>query len=137
MTPFEFLVRKPPVSLQTKNRTRLQEWKNFVRAEAEKTWDSVIEPVSEPPLRFSIVYLCSDVRTAADIDNIIKPIQDALVGLVFKDDFLVSDVDSHRRFLTEPIDYADFPELLQIGVIEGKECVYVKVSDAQDLRSYL
>lgn len=91
--------------------------------------------MSSPALRFTIVYLCDE--SPADIDNIIKPIQDALVGLVFEDDFLVSDVDSHRRSLQEPIDVTNLPRLLQNGVSGGSECVYVRVSDAQDLRVYL
>jgi len=106
-----------------------------VHGEARKVWANGTPPVSSPPLRFSIVYLCDS--SPADIDNIIKPIQDALVGLVFQDDFLVSDVDSHRRFLAEPIDVTTLPTLLQSGVALGNECVYVRVSDAQDLRSYL
>lgn len=106
-----------------------------MREEAAKLWNSETPPVSSPSLRFTIVYLCDN--SPADIDNIIKPIQDALVGLVFEDDFLVSDVDSHRRPLQEPIDVTNLPLLLQSGVIEGNECVYVRVSDAQDLRSYL
>ncbi len=103
--------------------------------EAKKVWNCGTPPVSSPSLRFSIVYLCNS--TPADIDNIIKPIQDALVGLVFEDDSIVSDVDSHRRFLTDPIDVTNLPLLLQRGVAEGNECVYVRVSDAQDLGSYL
>ena len=103
--------------------------------EAKKAWGSGKPPISPPSLRFSIVYLCNS--TPADIDNIIKPIQDALVGLVFEDDSIVSDVDSHRRFLSDPIDITNLPLLLQIGVAEGNECVYVRVSDAQDLGSYL
>ena len=135
MQTFEFLISKRPVSLQTKNRQNLQAWKSFVRGEAEKLWINGTPPVSLPALRFTIVYLCDE--SPADIDNIIKPIQDALVGLVFEDDFLVSDVDSHRRFLGEPIDVTNLPPLLQSGVVAGNECVYVRVSDAQDLRSYL
>jgi Holliday junction resolvase RusA-like endonuclease len=135
MKPFEFLIRKRPVSHQARHRSNLQAWKSFVTNEAKKVWSSSTPPVSSPSLRFSIVYLCND--TPADIDNIIKPIQDALVGLVFEDDSIVSDVDSHRRFLTEPIDVTNLPSLLQIGVAEGNECVYVRVSDAQDLGSYL
>lgn len=135
MQPFEFLIPKRPVSLQTKNRTNLQSWKDFVREEAMRTWSIDTPPVSSPALRFSIVYLCDS--SPADIDNIIKPIQDALVGLIFEDDFLVSDVDSHRRFLAEPIDVTTLPPLLQSGVASGNECVYVRVSDAQDLRSYI
>ncbi len=106
-----------------------------MRGEAAKLWVNGTPPVSLPALRFTIVYLCDE--SPADIDNIIKPIQDALVGLVFEDDFLVSDVDSHRRFLDEPIDVTNLPPLLQSGVAAGSECVYVRVSDAQGLRSYL
>lgn len=135
MQTFEFLIPKRPVSHQTKRRRNLQDWKAYVRKEAAKLWNSETPPVSSPSLRFTIVYLCDN--SPADIDNIIKPIQDALVGLVFEDDFLVSDVDSHRRPLQEPIDITNLPPLLQSGIIEGNECVYVRVSDAQDLRSYL
>jgi crossover junction endodeoxyribonuclease RusA len=135
MQPFEFLIPKRPVSLQTKNRKNLQAWKEFVHAEASKMWDPGSPPVSSPPLRFTIVYLCD--AAPADIDNIIKPIQDALVGLVFDDDFLISDVDSHRRFLTEPVDLTSLPPILQGGVMRGEECVYVRVSEAQDLGRYL
>jgi len=35
---FEFLIPKRPVSLQTRNRSKLQDWQAFVRAEALKTW---------------------------------------------------------------------------------------------------
>jgi hypothetical protein len=49
----------------------------------------------------------------------------------------VSDVESHRRFLSEPIDMTNLPLLLRKGVIIGKECVYVKVSESQPLEKYL
>lgn len=99
--PFEFLIPRRPVSLQTKKRENLQAWKNFVRVEAEKVWQdrSVIKNGN---LQLTLVSLCDDFP--ADTDNIIKPIQDALVGLVFQDDSLVSDVESHRRFMSDRID---------------------------------
>ena len=106
-----------------------------MRNEATKAWVADCPPVSSPALRCTIVYLCDS--SPADIDNIIKPIQDALVGLVIGDDFLISDVDSHRRFLTDPIDVTFLPPLLQAGVAGGNECVYVRVCDALPLRSYL
>lgn len=135
MEPFEFLIQKRPVSLQTKNRRNLQAWNEFVHAEASKKWLPGSAPLASPPLRFTIVYLCDEAP--ADIDNIIKPIQDALVGLVFEDDFLISDVDSHRRFLTDPVDFASLPPILQAGVADGDECVYVRVSEAHELGRYL
>jgi crossover junction endodeoxyribonuclease RusA len=50
---------------------------------------------------------------------------------------MVSDVDSHRGFLTEPIDLSGLPPLLQAGAARGAECVYVRIGDAQELRSYI
>lgn len=136
MQTFEFLIPHRPVSCQTKHRKNLQAWKNYVCGEAKKVWINGTPPVSSPSLRFSIVYICND--DPADVDNIIKPIQDALKQLVYEDDFLVSDIDSHRRFLSKPIELVtSLPQLLQTGIITGKECVYVRISDAQDLGSYL
>jgi hypothetical protein len=105
-----------------------------VRDEAKKVWTS-ISPIQDANLQLTLVYLCDDYPP--DTDNIIKPIQDALVGLVYKDDRLVSDVDSHRRFLSDPIDITNLPSLLQDGVFRGQECVYVKVSESQALEKYL
>jgi hypothetical protein len=92
-------------------------------------------PLAGISLRLTIVYLCE--AAPADTDNIIKPILDAIVGLVIEDDLLVSDVDGHRRFLTERIVLASLPPLLQSALLSGTECVYVRVSKAEDLRSYL
>lgn len=132
--PFEFLIPRRPVSLQTKKRENLQAWKNFVRVEAQKVWKDS-SPITKGDIQLTLVYLCDEFP--ADIDNIIKPIQDALVDLVFEDDSLVSDVDSHRRFISDPIDIKSLPSLLQRAVIIGKECVYVKVSESQPLEKYL
>lgn len=131
---FEFVIPQRPVSLQTKNRKNLQKWKTFVNAEAAKFWPMGVGVLSGD-LHVTLVYLAAD--DAADVDNIIKPIQDALVGLVYDDDFSVCDVDCHRRFLSQPIDVTDLPELLRIGVASADECVYVRVSDASDLKDYL
>jgi Holliday junction resolvase RusA-like endonuclease len=134
MQEFECLIPKRPVSLQTKSRKNLQSWKNYIGIEARKIWGNML-PIEDESLRVSIIYLCDD--SPADIDNIIKPIQDALVGIIFQDDSLVSDVDSHRRFLDEPINLVGLPPLLQAGAVIGKECIYIKVSTAEDLENYL
>jgi Holliday junction resolvase RusA-like endonuclease len=131
---FEFLIPRRPVSLQTKSRKNLQAWKAAVAAEAAKAWPAGDLPF-EGELRVTLVYLAG--KDPADADNIIKPIQDALVGMVYKDDFSVCDIDCHRRFLSEPIDFTNLPPLLQMGVASADECVYVRVSDARELAEYL
>ena len=75
---FDFLIPKRPVSLQTRQRSKLQNWQAFVRAEALKTW--VGNPYSGN-IHLTLVYLYD--TDPVDTDNIIKPIQDALIGLVY------------------------------------------------------
>ena len=72
-----------------------------------------------------------------DVDNIIKPIQDALVGLIYNDDLLISDVESHRRPLTGVFEIAKYPNLLVNGIMSGSECVYVRISESELLENYL
>jgi len=129
---FEFLISKRPVSVQAKSLGK-QIWKQFVRDEALKTWRG--EPYTGKNIRLTLVYLYD--TDPADVDNIIKPIQDALVGLVYADDTSITDVDAHLRSLLEPFDLTRFPSELLRGIDSGKECVYVRVCDAEALEKYL
>jgi hypothetical protein len=129
----EFLIERRPLSLQTKNRERLQAWKEFVKSKAIEKWNSPL--ISNRYLHVSIVYLCDD--SPPDVDNIVKPILDALVGLVYEDDEQIADVESHRRYLSDGIDTTNLPPLLQYGVLNGEECVYVKIEESQLLEIYL
>ena len=99
---------------------------------ARQEWKG--SPLAETQVRLTLVYLCDDYP--ADIDNIIKPIQDALVGVILADDFQVTDVDSHRRFLEE-LDITKFPSLLLEGVSSNQECVYVRITASGPLEDYL
>lgn len=130
---FEMLIPKRPVSHQAKSRKNLQEWKDYVYGRARSGWQDL--PIANYNVRVTLVYLCDE--SPADIDNIIKPIQDALVGVVLADDALVSDVDSHRRFLKDKIDVTNLPRLLADAAWVGQECVYVRISLADLLENYL
>jgi crossover junction endodeoxyribonuclease RusA len=131
---FEILIPRRPVSHQAKNRENLQAWKDYIYGRARNEWSGGT-PHLMSGIRLTLVYLCDD--SPADIDNIIKPIQDALVGIVYADDSLISDVDSHRRFLSDAIDITNLPRLLIAGVISGQECIYIRVCLAEKLETYL
>lgn len=130
---FEFLIPRRPVSLQTKNRRNLQSWKNYVCTEASKGWAGA--PYNGNYLHLTLVYLYD--TDPVDVDNIIKPIQDALVGTIYDDDLLISDVESHRRLLTGVFDIVKYPPLLVDGILSGTECVYVRIADSSPLEKYL
>ena len=55
---------------------------------------------------------------------------DALKGLVYEDDILISDVESRRRSLHLVSDYNTirWPDQLLRGLLSGGECVYVRIS---------
>ena len=86
-------------------------------------------------LQMTLVYLCD--LSPPDIDNIVKPIQDALAGLVFSDDALIADVESHRRSLKGTFNLTRLPALIIAGIASGQECVYVRVSSSLPLEEYL
>ena len=127
MQQFEFLIRGRPVSQQTRRRERLKEWKDLVRKEAMSFW-SPSHTAAEGPVCITVVYLYEEA--ALDVDNIIKPIQDALIGLAFPDDALVTDAIIRRRSLRGTFDLSDVSSVLIEGFEDGGEFVYVKVGDA-------
>lgn len=129
---FEVVVPRRPVSLQASADSR-RFWKDYVFGRARVAW--VGTPMVDQDVRVTIVYLCDD--SPADTDNIIKPIQDALIGCVIADDSLVSDVDCHRRFLSRGIDIAGLPVQLAQAVVDGVEAVYIRVTPSQTLEEYL
>lgn len=129
---FDFVIPKCPVSLQTRKTANLQAWKQYVRGEAEKAWSGQI--FVEQDIQLILIYLYKS--DPVDTDNIIKPIQDALIGLVYEDDSLITDVSSHRRSLFGAFDITVFPNPLVRGIVLGVECVY-KVSESKPLEGYL
>ena len=129
---FEFLIPSRPVSLQTRNRSNLQAWKQFVYGEAAKLWTGASS--SNINIHLTLVYLCDE--DPVDSDNIIKPIQDALIGLIYDDDSLITDVEVHRRLITGIFDIARLPPLILEGVNSHQECVYVRVLLATPLEEY-
>ena len=127
MQPFEFLIKSRPVSQQTRRRERLREWKEFVRREATRYWSATHVPANGP-VCITLVYLYDEA--ALDVDNFIKPIQDALVGLAFSDDSVITDVIIRCRQLQGTFDLSRASSVLIEGFEYSDEFVYVHVGDA-------
>ncbi len=129
---FEFLIPRRPLSIQAKHKNR-QRWQQFVRAEAAKVWVG-IAPFSSD-LHLTVVYLFD--TDPADIDNIIKPILDALTGLAYPDDSFITDIEAHKRHLAGTFDLTRCPQELVRGITTGEECVYIRITAAKVLEDYL
>ncbi len=129
MLKFEFIVDGPPVSQQARRRERLREWKTVVREEAEKYWSSE-KHIATGAVMLQITYFYDAV--AMDVDNIVKPIQDAIIGLAYVDDNQVTDVVVRKRYLLENFKINSLTPILEEGFTRGNEFLYIVVTDAPD-----
>ncbi|MFN0243496.1 MAG: RusA family crossover junction endodeoxyribonuclease [Planctomycetota bacterium] len=127
MTPLEFVIPERPVSQQARRRERLREWKDFVATHARLAIRAPRALVAEP-VALRILYLYDE--TALDIDNILKPIQDALIGVVLEDDSVITDVEIRRRWRGTKFTLNSVSPVLAAGLAHGSDCVYVALSDA-------
>jgi len=131
--PFEFIVPRRPLSHSARNSANKAEWKTFVHSQASVEW--IGQAISSGALRFTLVYLCEE--DPPDINNIIKPIQDALIGLVYTDDALIVDIQGHLRMVDAPIDVTGLPLALLSAIQTGAACVYVRIAPSSELNQLL
>ncbi|MEL6223782.1 MAG: RusA family crossover junction endodeoxyribonuclease [Cyanobacteria bacterium J06627_8] len=132
--PFEFNVLGKPVSHQTKNKQRLSDWKRTVRETAAIQWEN------RSPLGIAVQVIIThyfdspdgDESSVSDSDNIVKPVRDALNGLIYVDDYQITDFISRRRNLNHSFRVKGMSTILAEGFCQGKEFLHVKVDRAPD-----
>ena len=125
MFPFEFVITGPPISLQTKNRKRLQDWKIEVRQAAELSWNSENKPCKDR-LTISITYFYD--TESPDVDNIIKPIQDALIGLIYEDDSQIVSAKCTKKDINNSYRIRRISPVLAMAFIKGDDFLHIKIS---------
>jgi Holliday junction resolvase RusA-like endonuclease len=126
--PFEFVIAGPPVSQQTRRRRRLRLWIESVRAEAFRHWQGQLAP--DGPVRIRLTYFYDGV--ALDLDNIAKPVLDALKGLAYLDDDQVTDIVLGKRDLGADLRIENPSAVLAGGFELGTEFLHVLVEEAPD-----
>jgi crossover junction endodeoxyribonuclease RusA len=127
MLPFEFVIPQRPVSQQARRQGRLREWKEFVADHARLAIEEPRELATEP-VALTLLYVYDEA--ALDIDNILKPIQDALVGVLLEDDSVITDVEIRRRWRRTTFTVNAVSPTLASGLALGREFVYVALGDA-------
>jgi len=99
-----------------------------------QAWNA--RPLTDRSLKFTFVYLTEDL-IPGDINNFVKPVQDALNGLVYADDSMIIDVSAHMRRLYEPNSITGLPRALADAISNSFPCVYVAISDSSELAEEL
>jgi hypothetical protein len=101
-----------------------------VRTEAAALWGGI--PPLTRRLRIVLTYYHEGESTSLDSDNLLKPIQDALNGLVYADDVQVVDTAVRRTSIDQPIVARRASRVLLMGFHTGEPFVHVIIDEAAD-----
>ena len=125
--PLEFVLDGPAVSQQSNNQGLLDDWKDRVRRAAAQVWPPGDSPVTGPVM-VTIIYFYESRRM--DVDNIPKPIVDALNEFVFEDDTQMTDLVCRKRHIAMEPEIASDSDIFVESVYGGEEFTYIRVEDA-------
>ena len=82
------------------------------------------------PVMFTIMYFYDE--RPLDVDNIPKPILDALKGLIFEDDDQVTDLVCRKRYVHTEFMGDNFSRAFYEGMDRHSEFLYIVVEKAPD-----
>jgi crossover junction endodeoxyribonuclease RusA len=131
--PWDVTVPGVPASVQS-NRNKKARWRAEVGLAARTVWPAGQAPLTYP---LAVTVTCFHRGQPLDTDNMLKPILDALIGIVYDDDKRVVDIHGSMRdlrgttFLMEGLT----PALLK-GFLTDDPFVHIKVEappNAQEL----
>lgn len=127
LLPWDFIALGVPISVQASGTSKAR-WKGEVAAAAHAAWGA------DPPLDVEVLLRITYFHENAplDVDNMIKPIQDALNGIVYVDDKQVATVVSGRSNLDGSFRVRGLSEALASGFVSGGPFVHIKVEPAPD-----
>lgn len=125
--PIEFIVKGTPVSMQAKRPEAREEWKEVVKAASTA---AIPQPhfVSEDRMAVTLYYL-PDGAMQGDIDNIVKPILDALSRHIFIDDRQVERLVIQKFESGNMFEFNQPTALLSEALGTKRPLLYVRVSN--------
>ena len=135
MEVYEFLVPGRPVSAHGKNRARYEAFKERTFIAAAQVWPA--EMVFDAYDAHLTIVVASGERSPIDLDNVVKPVMDALSPIYYADDIMVSDVDAHRRIWDDDVDVTVLPKLLHDAWDAREDCLYVRLQRTRKLQEML
>lgn len=125
--PIEFLVSGTPISAQAKLARSRDDWKRRVR-EASSEALPADHWAAEGRIAATL-YFFPDRPMQGDIDNIVKPVLDALARHIYLDDRQVERVVVQKFEPEHAFPFASPSERLNEALSGGKPTLYVRISD--------
>ncbi|MFH8609131.1 RusA family crossover junction endodeoxyribonuclease [Streptomyces sp. NPDC018029] len=126
--PWDVVVLGVPASVQGSS-SRRRRWKAEVANAALAAW-----PANDPPLTHKVLATITffHVDAPLDTDNMLKPIQDALNGIVYVDDAQITDIRAGVRDVKKPFRVFGLSEALANGFMSGGPFVHIKIENPPD-----
>lgn len=134
--PFEFIIQGPPFSAQTHNRRALRAWKNSVQKAAQ----SRLPPnpkLLAGKLWMKVAFYHDGPEAKLDRDNMLKPIQDALNGVVYEDDSQLIDTAIRATSIDGAFKVRGMSVTLAEGFCLGNEFLHVIIDHVPDHQELL
>lgn len=127
--PFEFIIQGTPSSLQATSAGK-ERWKALVNAAARERQELTYELgfLDDRALAVTIFYFTSEPMEG-DVDNIVKPILDAMTAVAYLDDNVVERVLVQKFEPGMEVSFADPSEQLAKALDSSPPLVYIRVDD--------
>jgi crossover junction endodeoxyribonuclease RusA len=125
--PLEFLVSGTAVSLQAKRRESVDRWKSRIKDASREVLPEG-HFATEGPVSMTLFYFPASEMTG-DIDNIVKPILDALCQHIYMDDDQVERVLVQKFEPGKIFQFNSPSSTLEGALVAEKPLLYVRLSD--------
>jgi hypothetical protein len=84
----------------------------------------------EAPLKLTVVYYHERQSFLIDHDNMIKPIQDALAGLIYRNDRQITDAQTRKTNIDGRFRLRRLSAVYALAFGGGREFVYIRIEEA-------
>lgn len=128
----EFVVLGPPISNQQstpQGRANLVAWSAMVAGEAQDQW---AKPLLKGDLKAIIINFYAGNRPSVDVDNMSKPILDAMQGIVYENDRQIVQAEIAHLKIDAPCSIPRVSKILVNALQSGSQFVYVRLEDPVD-----
>jgi crossover junction endodeoxyribonuclease RusA len=125
--PLEFLVEGTPVSLQAKERRSIERWKSRI-IQASRVVLPEGHFATRAPMAITLFYFTVD-QMEGDLDNIVKPILDALERHIYMDDSQIHRIVVQKFELGDPFRFPSPSATLYRALNKSESVLYVRLAD--------
>jgi hypothetical protein len=129
MFPVEFVVFGTPVSWRSDNKRRKRKWKQTIVAALEQSTKLALKAPTDE-VRVHIRYYYSEGSTVPDLDNLSKPVLDAMSRRVYDDDRQICDLWIDRVDMGRVLSSREAPQIVIDAVNTASDFLYIKVTPA-------